>query len=244
MSAAEERREPGVKETPVVPPPPGSIADTFKKVLPDVEFGASQGVLDVVLTVPRQDIPRVMRAAKDDPRLAFDYLRCLSGIDQMEQGLEVVYNLYSFQHAHNVTIKTILAADDPQVETVTTVWNGALWHEREAHEMFGIVFQGHPDLRPLLLEEDLGYHPLLKAHPLAEIEESQEDFLRAEAPTAAAAAAGAAAPVDERAAKIALAQKKAEVLKKAREEARAKGLSPEDEKAFVQEALKALEEGG
>ena len=244
--SAEERREPGAKEAPVVPPPPGSIADTFKKVLPDVEFGASQGPLDVVLTVSRQDLARVMRAAKDDPTLAFDYLRCLSGVDQMEQGLEVVYNLYSFKHAHNVVIKTVLPADDPQVETTTTVWNGALWHEREAHEMFGIVFQGHPDLRPLLLEEDLGYFPLLKAHPLAEIEESQEDFLRADAPAAGAAAAGegAAAPVDERAAKIALAQKKAEVMKKAREEARAKGLSPEDEKAFVQEALKSLEEGG
>jgi NADH-quinone oxidoreductase subunit C len=303
MSAAEERREPGAKGAPIVPPPPGSIADKFKEVLPDVEFEASQGVLDVVLIVPRQDIPRVLQAAKDDPRLAFDYLRCLSGIDQMEQGLEVAYNLYSFKHAHAVTIKTIIPADDPQVPTATTVWNGALWHERETHEMFGIVFQGHPDLRPLLLEEGLGYHPLLKAHPLAEIEESQEDFLRSEAPVAAATAAGAPpAPVDEkaakialaqkkaeveegaeeagpkaspedekafvqeawaageaevapparpeaapapaeRAAKIALAQKKAEVMKKAREEARAKGLSPEDEKAFVQEALKALEEG-
>jgi NADH:ubiquinone oxidoreductase subunit C len=245
MSAAEERREPGVKEAPTVPPPPGSVADKFKEALPDVEFVASQGVLDVILTVARQDIPRVMRAAKDDPSLAFDYLRCLSGIDQMEQGLEVAYNLYSFKHAHNVTIKTLLPAEDPQVATVTTVWNGALWHEREAHEMFGIVFQGHPDLRPLLLEEDLGYHPLLKSHPLAEIEESQEDFLQAEAPTAAAATAGGAPPTaaDEKAAKIALAQKKAEVMKKAREEARAKGLSSEDEKAFVQEALKSLEEG-
>jgi NADH-quinone oxidoreductase subunit C len=64
------------------------------------------------------------------------------------------------------------------VATVTTVWNGALWHERETHEMFGIVFQGHPDLRPLLLEESLGYYPLLRSHPLAEIEESQEKFLR------------------------------------------------------------------
>jgi len=183
-----------------------------------------------------------MRAAKDDPRLAFDYLRCLSGIDQMEQGLEVAYNLYSFKHAHNVTIKTVLPAEDPQVPTVSSVWNGALWHEREAHEMFGIVFQGNPDLRPLLLEEDLGYHPLLKSHPLAEIEESQEDFLRGEALAPTAVAAGAPpAPVDERAARIALAQKKAEVVKKAREEARAKGLSPEDEKAFVQAALKALE---
>jgi NADH:ubiquinone oxidoreductase subunit C len=179
-----------------------------------------------------------MRAAKDDPRLAFDYLRCLTGIDQMDQGLEIVYNLYSFRHAHNVVIKTLLPADDPQVETMAAVWNGALWHEREAHEMFGIVFQGHPDLRPLLLEEDLGYYPLLKSHPLAEIEESQEDFLKAALPVAPGAPA---APVDERAAKIALAQKKAEVMKKAREEARAKGLSPEDEKAFVQEALKAVE---
>ncbi len=238
--SAEERREPGAKEAPIVAPPPGSIADTFKEVLPDVGFVANQGVLDVSLTVGRQDIPRVMRAAKDDPRLAFDYLRCLSGVDQMEQGLEVVYHLYSFKHQHNVTIKTLLSADDPQVATATTVWNGALWHEREAHEMFGIVFQGHPDLRPLLLEEGLGYYPLLKSHPMAEIEESQEEFIQEEAPVGAAAAA---APVDERAAKIALAQKKAEVMKKAREEARAKGLSPEEEKAYVQEALKALEEG-
>ena len=242
MSAAEERREPGAKEASIVPPPPGSIADKFNEVLPDVEFLASQGVLDVVLTVSRGDIPRVMRAAKDDPRLAFDYLRCLSGIDQMEQGLEVAYNLYSFKHAHNVTIKTVLPADNPELPTVTTVWNGALWHERETHEMFGIVFQGHPDLRPLLLEEGLGYHPLLKAHPLAEIEESQEDFLRSEAPVAAAPAAEVPpAPADDKAARIALAQKKAEAMKKAREEARAKGLSPEDEKAFVQEALRAVE---
>jgi NADH-quinone oxidoreductase subunit C len=241
MSAAEERREPGAKEAAVVPPPPGSIADTFSEVLPDIEFAASQGVLDVVLTVQREDIPQVMRAAKDDPRLAFDYLRCLTGIDQMDQGLEIAYNLYSFKHAHNVVIKTILPADDPQVATTTTVWNGALWHEREAHEMFGIAFQGHPDLRPLLLEEDLGYYPLLKSHPLAEIEESQEDFLKAAPPAAPAAPGAPAAPVDERTAKIALAQKKAEVMKKAREEARAKGLSPEDEKAFVQEALKAVE---
>ena len=184
MSAALERREPGAREAPIVPPPPGSVAERCKEVLTDVEFAANQGVLDVVLTVPRQDIPRVMRAAKDDPRLAFDYLRCLSGVDQMEQGLEVVYHLYSFKHAHNVTIKTLLPTDDPQVATVTSVWNGALWHEREAHEMFGIVFQGHPDLRPLLLEEGLGYHPLLKSHPLAEIEEWQEDLLREEAPPA------------------------------------------------------------
>ena len=111
--------------------------------------------------------------------------------------------------------------------------------------MFGIVFDGHPDLRPLLTEEGLGYYILRKSHPLADIEDWQEDSLlameQARAQMAAAAAPGGAAPaapLDERAAKIALAQKKAVVIKKAREEARARGMSGEEERRFVAEALK------
>jgi len=99
MSAQERGRE-RLQEAPIVPPPPGSVADLFRETLPDVELSASQGVLDVILTIKREDLSRVMRAAKDDPRLAFDYLRCLSGVDQLEQGLEVVYHLYSFRHGH------------------------------------------------------------------------------------------------------------------------------------------------
>ncbi len=241
MTEERQEREHKPAEAPIVPPPPGSIADTFREVLPDVEFVASQGALDVILIVRRQDILRVMQAAKEDPRLGFDYLRCLCGVDQMEAGLEVVYNLYSYKHGHNVTIKTMLPNDDPRLASVTHLWQGALWHERETAEMFGIVFQDHPDLRPLLLEEGLGYYPLLKSHPLAEIEEWQEDLIRVELAPAAVAEAAEAPAADEKAAKIALAQKKAEVIRKAREEARAKGLSPEDERKAVQEALKALE---
>ena len=175
----EERRQRGhgPEEAPIVPPPPGSIADTFREVLSDLEFVATQAVLDVVLVVERQDVPRLMQAAKEDPRLAFDYLRCLCGVDQEDAGLEIVYNLYSFQHGHNVQIKTLLPKDNPKVASVTHLWNAALWHERETAEMFGIVFEGHPDLRPLLLEEGLGYYPLLKSHPLAEIEEGQEELI-------------------------------------------------------------------
>ncbi|MDP2951947.1 MAG: NADH-quinone oxidoreductase subunit C [Chloroflexota bacterium] len=244
MTEDGREREHKPAESPIVPPPPGSIADTFREVLPDVEFVASQGALDVILVVRREDILRVMQAAKEDVRLEFDYLRCLCGVDQMEAGLEVVYNLYSYKHGHNVTIKTMLPNDDPQVASVTHLWQGALWHERETAEMFGITFQGHPSLQPLLLEEGLGYYPLLKSHPLAEIEEWQEDLIRVEVAPAAVAEAAAEAPAaDEKAARIALAQKKAEVIRKAREEARAKGLSPEDERKAVQETLKALEGG-
>ncbi len=99
--------------------------------------------------------------------------------------------------------------------------------------MFGFVFDGHPDLRPLLTEEGLGYYVLRKTHPLAEIEEWQEDYAKA---------AEAGAPPGERARKREMGQKKAAIRRKAREEARAKGLSAEEEKVAVQAAVKAFEE--
>ena len=165
-----------LQEAPVVPPPPGSVADLFAGVLPDVKFQATQGTLDVILTVDRGDVAPVLQAARDDPRLDFKYLRCLSGVDHMEGGLEVVYHLYSYTHKHNVTIKTRLPQDDPRVPSVTSIWKGADWHEREAAEMFGIFFEGHPNLVPLLLPEDItDHHPLRKDSPLAEIEEWQAE---------------------------------------------------------------------
>jgi NADH-quinone oxidoreductase subunit C len=166
-----------LKEATIVAPPPGSVADLFAEVLPDTKFEATQGVLDVILTIDRLDVLDVLRAARDDPRLDFKYLRCLSGVDHMEAGLEVVYHLYSYTHKHNVTIKTRLPQDDPSLPSVTSIWRGADWHEREAAEMFGIFFEGHPNLVPLLLPEDMtDHHPLRKDNPLAEIEEWQGEF--------------------------------------------------------------------
>ena len=160
-----------LQEAPVVPPPPGSVADIFTEVLPDIKFQAAQGALDVILTVDRADLRSVLRAARDDPRLDFRYLRCLSGVDHTEAGLEVVYHLYSYTHKHNVTIKTRLPQDDARLPSATSIWKGADWHEREAAEMFGIFFEGHPNLVPLLLPEDMtDHHPLRKDNPLAEIE--------------------------------------------------------------------------
>ncbi|MBI1885579.1 MAG: NADH-quinone oxidoreductase subunit C, partial [Chloroflexi bacterium] len=230
-------------EAPVAEPPPGSIADTFREVLPAVEFQAAQTAWDVALTVRREDLHRVMETAKSDERLAFDFLRSVSGVDHMDQ-MEVVYHLYSFKHGHSVAIKVPCPFDDARVPSVSHLWQTANWHERETAELFGIVFDGHPDPRPLLTEEGLGYYILRKSHPLAEIEEWQEDYLEAieEARRQMAAAAGQEPVVDERAAKIALAQAKAEVIKKARAEARAQGLAGEEEKAAVQAALKAFEE--
>jgi NADH-quinone oxidoreductase subunit C len=197
---------------------------------------------DEAITVQRDDFRRVMETAKNDPGLAFDYLRCVSGVDWLTE-LESVCMLRSMKHGHTVTVKVRCPYEDPHVPTVTDLWEAANWLERETHEMFGIVYDGHPDLRPLLTEEGLGYYILRKSHPLAQIEEWQEDYLQAiDEAKAQAAAAGGAPVVDEKAAKIAAAQAKAAIITKTRADARARGLSPEDEKAAVAAALAKWEE--
>ena len=223
--------------------PPGPVADLFREALPGVQVRAEQCAMDVAITVAREDLHLVMQTAKEDERLAFDFLRSLSGVDHLDE-LEVVYHLYSYKLGHAAAVKVRCPPDDAHVPTVSHLWETANWHEREAAEMFGFVFDGHPDPRPLLTEEGLGYYMLRKTHPLAEIEAWQEDLLKAAEEAAAQAAAESGAPVDEKARKIEMAQKKAVIIKKAREEARAGGLSGEEEKAAVQAAIKAFEEEG
>lgn len=239
--APEAKAEGGVAVE--APPEPGPVARLFMSALPGIEFETAQAHLDETLTVHRDDFLRVMETAKNDERLAFDYLRCLSGVDWLTE-LETVYHLYSFRHGHTAAIKVRCPYDDAHVPTVSHLWIAANWHERETHEMYGIVFDGHPDLRPLLTEEGLGYYILRKSHPLADIEDWQEDYLVAiqKAKEQAFAAAGKTAPVDEKTRKIELAQAKAKIIKQTRDEAREKGLSPEEQKAAVDAAVKKFNE--
>jgi NADH-quinone oxidoreductase subunit C len=172
----EDRRR--LQDAPIVAPAPGSVADLFTAALPDVSFTATQGAADVILMVEAADAPRVLAAAKHTPELAFDYLRDLTGVDYEEQGLEVVYQLHSFKHNHNVTIRAKVPVADPRIRSVTDVWRAADWHERETRDMFGIVFEGHPNLVPLLLPDDmLDHFPLRKDNPLAPLEEWQGTIL-------------------------------------------------------------------
>jgi NADH-quinone oxidoreductase subunit C len=199
--------------------------------------------LDETVTIRRDDYSAIMETLFRDERFSFDYLRCLSGVDYLTE-LESVCHLYSFAHKNTLTVKTRCPYDDPHVPTVSHLWTAANWHERETHEMFGIVYDGHPDLRALLTEEGLGYFLLRKSHPLAEIEEWQEDYLQAveDAKRQLASAGGQATVVDEKAMKIQIAQQKAAIITKTRSRARADGLSPEDEKKAVQDALARFEE--
>jgi len=95
--------------------------------------------------------------------LGFEYLNCLSGADWIEQGeLEVIYNLSSLRHKHKAQVKVRVPRGNPVVRSVVSFWKTANWHEREAYDLFGIRFEGHPDHRRILLSEDWVGYPLRK----------------------------------------------------------------------------------
>ena len=100
---------------------------------------------------------------KADPALSFDWLACLGGVDYPADGkLAIVIDLWSFTHRHTFAIKVFCDRTAPVIPSVTDIWKAAGWHEREAYDLFGIQFTGHPDLRRLLLADDWEGHPLRK----------------------------------------------------------------------------------
>ena len=128
---------------------------------------------DQTAVVARHAVIDVLRFLRDTPGLGFDVLMDLTAVDYLkypgrEDGprFEVVYHLYSLGHNHRVRIKTRADEDDAVVPTAVPVWPIANWFEREVWDMFGIRFDGHPDLRRLLLYEEFVGHPLRKDYPI------------------------------------------------------------------------------
>lgn len=98
---------------------------------------------------------------KSEPSLAFDYLRLISGVDYLER-MEVVYHFLSYKHDHEAIIKVKLNRESPVIASITDLWPAADWHERETYDMLGIEFEGHEDLKRILLPDDWEGFPLRK----------------------------------------------------------------------------------
>jgi NADH-quinone oxidoreductase subunit C len=103
----------------------------------------------------------ICRFMHDDERLKMDHLELLAGVDFKDR-MEVVYVLNSLEYNHRYTLKCRLPRENPTIRTVESVWKVANWHEREAYDMFGIVFEGHSDLRRILCPDDWEGFPLRK----------------------------------------------------------------------------------
>jgi NADH-quinone oxidoreductase subunit C len=104
------------------------------------------------------DLVKAATILRDDPLLSCSYLSFLSGVDNIDD-FEVIYLLRSLNHPVIVQLTVKLPRKEPSVPTVTGVWTGANWHEREAYDLFGIRFDKHPDLRRILNREDLDVFP-------------------------------------------------------------------------------------
>lgn len=136
---------------------PAPEAQTIGSRLPAVEKAERQG-RELILRCPPQGLRELCAALRDEH--GFDYLADLAGADCPD--LRIVIRLYSTARKDYVRISVPLDRQDPVAPTVSSLWPAAGWQEREAFDLFGIRFEGHPDLRRILLPEDWEGHPLLR----------------------------------------------------------------------------------
>jgi NADH-quinone oxidoreductase subunit C len=146
-----------------------AVAAALQEILPGAHIESAPGLdLQATLYVGRDDLIAVARELRDRPEFAFTLLIELTAVDYWPRDprYEVVYLLVSIARRRRLRVKVRLSADDARVATVTDIWPAANWLEREVWDLFGIVFEGHPDPRRLLMPEDWDGHPLRKDHPL------------------------------------------------------------------------------
>ncbi len=150
----------GLEATPVIPQVREALGDKV------IETHAHAG--DETVVVPRESWVEALRTLRDRPELAFNFLMDLTAVDYFgrDPRFEIVAHLYSLAHNRRLRVKTRVPDADPSVDSLTPLWRAADWLEREAWDMLGIIFHGHPDLRRILLYEEFVGHPLRKDYPV------------------------------------------------------------------------------
>ena len=144
------------------------VLQTLKDKLPDAVLETATYVGDDMALVDKSRILDVMAVLRDHPELQFDMLTDLTVVDWIGQTprFEVVYQLYSLGHKHRVRIKAgVDEGEDCFIDSVAGLWWSANWAEREAWDLYGVRFVGHPDLRRILLYDEFIGHPLRKDYP-------------------------------------------------------------------------------
>jgi NADH-quinone oxidoreductase subunit C len=146
-----------------------ALLASLQQANPGVQFEPAPTIdLHTTVYVPRDDVHAVARVLHDHPDLAFTFLAELTAADfwPREPRFELVYLLVSIAHRARLRMKVRLNAEDAHAATVCDVWPAANWLEREVWDLFGIVFDGHPDPRRLLMPEDWTGFPLRKDYPV------------------------------------------------------------------------------
>jgi len=140
--------------------------DIFAKTelrFPEKVSGFKGDVFEPYFQIEPQSVVEAGRYLRDEPGVQFEVLSDLTAVDlPKENKIQIVYHLYSYSQRHAIVLKVDLPREEPHVSTVENVWKAANWFEREVFDLFGVNFEGHSDLRRILLPEDWVGHPLLK----------------------------------------------------------------------------------
>lgn len=152
-----------------------NLAATIDERFRGLISGTTVAVGELTIEVAPQHLHEVSLALRDEAEFHCEELIDLSGVDYLEYGngnwngkrFAVVYHLLSIRHNHRIRVRTFVEGEPPLVDSVVDIWNSANWYEREAFDLFGIVFEGHPDLRRILTDYGFIGHPFRKDFPIS-----------------------------------------------------------------------------
>ena len=152
------------------PPETGELTTLLKQEFSDdvIDFHAHRD--DETVVIKRDALEAVCRFLRDDTRCSFEIMMDLTAVDRLEMNesprFEMVYHFKSLTHARRLRLKVRLTEDDCKIASIHHLWKAVDWYERECFDMFGIVFEGHPDLRRILMYDEFEGHPLRKDYPI------------------------------------------------------------------------------
>ncbi|KAB1229782.1 MULTISPECIES: NADH-quinone oxidoreductase subunit C [Chryseobacterium] len=153
------------------------VLEAITREFPESVISSSEPYDMLTVEVKKEDIKKIIHYLKDSS-LEFNFLTDICGIHYPEfpdKEIGVVYHLHNMMANFRLRLKIFMSRENIEVDSLTELYAGANWMERETYDFYGIKFKGHPDLRPILNMEDLGYHPMLKEYRLEDGTRTDKD---------------------------------------------------------------------
>lgn len=153
------------------------VLEAINREFPEAVISSSEPYGFLTVEVKKEELKKVIHHLKESS-LNFMFLTDICSIhypDHKEKELGVIYHLHNLQENFRIRIKSFFPKDNAEVDSITDLYSGANWMERETYDFYGITFKGHPDLRVILNMEELGYHPLLKEYALEDGTRTDKD---------------------------------------------------------------------
>lgn len=162
-----------IEQASVAPAPRRSVryadASLLRSNFADTVVEITEAIGEITVVAKREGLIELLTYLRDDPKLRFNYLSDIGGLDLGEFAaprFALAYQLYSLEHSHRLRVKVFVNEEDASVPSVCRVWKTANWLEREIYDMFGVNFENHPDLRRILMPTDYEGYPLRKDFPI------------------------------------------------------------------------------